>query len=113
MGKFFEKYRGTAEATGVVRMFPDPNFNTAHTGFGSWIGVMGVRHMALQVVDLDGAVELQGNNGDPNEAGEWYTIEELTEDGRIIVNDDPVNFIRVNVTTLTSGTPTLLLDLES
>ena len=108
-----ESFRGVGTATGVVLMSPDPDYTRGKRSWSAWLGVTGYKYIALQVEDLDGAIELQGNNGDPETAGEWYTIEELTADGRIVVSDDPVNFIRINVTTLTSGTPLALLSLES
>lgn len=113
MGYFYRKYRGEAGATGVVPMSQDPDFSMGKNEITAWLGVSGVKHIALQVDGLDGAVELQGCNGRPEVAGEWYTIEELTADGRIIVNDDPVDFVRVNKTTHTSGTMTAMLTLES
>jgi hypothetical protein len=108
-----ESFRGTATATGVVTMNPDQDFTRGKRSWSAWLGVTGYKHIALQVEGLDGAIELQGNNGDPEEASEWYTIAQLTTDGRTVVSDDPIAFVRVNVTTLTSGTPSVLLMLES
>lgn len=108
-----ENFRGTASATGVVTMTTDPDYTNGKRTFSAWLGVAGYEYISLQVEDLDGAIELQGNNGDPDTAGEWFTIEELTVDGRIVVSEDPINFIRVNATTVTSGTLTAILTVET
>ena len=113
MGSYFRRYRGEATATGVMPIVQYPDFSNGKDQINAYLGVMGVRQIALQIDGLDGTVELQGNNGNPNTAGEWYTIEELAADGRIIKLDDPVDFIRVNVTAITSGTTVAMLTLES
>lgn len=113
MMEFSARYRGTAAATGMVEMNPDPDYTRGKGGFQAWLGITAAQRIALQVDALDGAVELQGNNGNPTVEDEWYTIEELTADGRVIVNEDPIDFVRVNCTTLTSGTPLCLLTIES
>ena len=112
MKNYYRRYRGTAGATGVVSLIQYPDFSNGVDTLDAWLAVMGVNHIALQVEGLDGEVEFQGCNGDPDVAAEWYTIEALTVDGRIISNDDPVDFVRVNVTTYTSGTMSAMLTLE-
>lgn len=113
MGKFFRRLRGTANAPGVVTLREEPDYSNGKYTYSGWIASMGVGHFALQVEGLNGTVELQGCNGRPEEATEWYTIEELAADGRIIVNEDLVNFVRVNATTINSGTMIAMLSLES
>lgn len=110
---YFRRYRGEATATGVVTLAQHPDFSNGKDEITAYLGVMGVRHMALQVEGLDGTIELQGNNGNPNTAAEWYTVGELTADGRIVVNEDAINFVRVNVTAISSGTVIAMLTLEA
>lgn len=107
------RYRGTATTTGMVTMRPDPDYTRGKADWSAWMGVTPYRRFALQVDGLDGTVELQGNNGRPDVAGEWYTLDTITADGVVVVLEDPVDFIRVNCTVLTSGTPVCMLTMEA
>ena len=110
---YWRRFKGTAAASGVVAMNPDPDYSMGKEQWDAWIGVMGVRRISLQADGLDGAVLLEGNNGDPDTAGEWYTLDTLNADGAVIVADEAVSFVRVNKSVHTSGTVTCVLTLES
>jgi hypothetical protein len=94
-------------------MNPDPDYSMGKEEWSAWIAVMGVTRFSLQVTGLSGVVKLQGNNGNPAEAGEWYDLETLNADGEAVVAEEAVSFIRVNKSTHTSGTVTCVLTLES
>lgn len=108
-----QRRTGTATATGVVSLLPTAPDYSRGEDVVTWLPVGAYNYMALQVEGLDGEVALQGCNGpDPTVAGDWYDLGTVTADGVIHVADKAIDFVRVNVTTLTSGTPTVHLSLE-
>lgn len=109
----WKRYRGTRGASGVVAMNPDPDYSMGKEGWSKWIGVMGIERFSLQVDGLSGVVTLEGNNGNPEEAGEWYSLGTINSDGNLVVAEKAVSFLRVNKTTHTTGTVICILTLES
>lgn len=112
MADYYRRYRGTSAAEGLVPMNPEPDYSMGKEGFTAWLATMGVKTFDLQVEGLDGVVSLDGCNGRPGEADEWYVLGSLDEDGRIVVVDQSVDFVRVNKSTHTSGTVICMLTLE-
>lgn len=56
-------------------------------------------------IQIGGAatVSIQGNEGDPSVAGDWYDISTVSASG-VVKDDRHVTFTRVNVDAYTSGT---------
>lgn len=112
MAEFFRRYRGTAAASGMVTMHPEPDYSMGKESFTAWLATMGVKTFDLQVEGLDGVVSLEGCNGRPGEASEWYVLGSLSADGRVVAVDQSVDFVRVNKSTHTSGTVICMLTME-
>lgn len=110
--KFFRRYRGEGVAEGMVTMFAEPDYSMGEEKFSAWLGTMGVKRFDLQVDGLSGTVLLEGCNGRPGEAGEWYTLGTLSADGKIVLVDIAADFIRVNKSVHTSGTAVCMLTMS-
>ena len=110
--KYFRRYRGESTAAGMVTMFAEPDFSMGEEKFTAWLGTMGVKRFDLQVDTLTGTVLLEGCNGRPDVAGEWYTLGTLSGDGKIELVDIAADFIRVNKSIHTSGTVVCMLTMS-
>lgn len=107
-----QRRTGTATASGIVELAFDPDYSRGTDVVKAWLGVDAYDHISLQVRDLAGEIALEGNNGDPTDADDWYEIDSLTADGVTTISDFPVSFLRVNAKSITSGTAVVHLNLE-
>jgi hypothetical protein len=108
---YFRRYRGSAAAAGVVTMLAEPDYSGGADKFVAWLATMNVKRFDLQVEALAGSVSLEGCNGRPSVADEWFVLGTISADGRIVVVDQQVDFVRVNKTVHTSGTAVCMLTL--
>ncbi len=111
MGMIGRKWVGKPTAAGTVEMQADPDYSRGDS-FTAWMGVGAYNRFGLSVTDLDGAVSLQGCDLDPTVEANWYDMITLSADGQDSVAEQVTQFVRVNLTTLTSGTPTIGLVAE-
>lgn len=108
-----ETFRGSATATGVVPMVSEADYSGGKRAFTAWLGTDGYDRFTLVTSAGVGTTALEGCNGDPDVAAEWYSLGTITDDGELAVVDQAVRFIRVNVTAYTSGTLDPVLTVES
>jgi len=106
MGMHIDRsFSGTTDGAGVVKLhytaLPDhlryantaiENVLTEDTPFKS---------VAVQIAGT-ATVTLQGTNGDPDTAGEWFDLSS-TSSSALLSSTIPTRFIRANVTSHTSG----------
>jgi hypothetical protein len=101
---FVARWYGERTSQGVIGMRSDPAHQRESGGTIVSLPTIGYRHVNARI-DIDGVAEaeLQGCNGDPDQADNWDTLGSLSASGSIASNT-PYRFHRVNVPAFTSGT---------
>jgi len=112
--------QGTVSATGVVPLDPvAPDYSMGAERISAWLSAQAYDKITASTTDNDpggtaytGTVLVEGNNGNPTEADDWFTVGTLTDVAQVDVTDQAIQFVRLRSTVLTSGTATAFLVME-